>query len=47
MLKKKQLIKRALQQPDLYTSAELTYLKLWSTEKKRLKKLRKVKKKSN
>ena len=40
-LKKKQLVKRAFKQPEKYTEGELTYMKLWNSERKRLKKIRK------
>ena len=41
VLKKKQLVKRAFKQPEKYTDGELTYMKLWNSERKRLKKIRK------
>ena len=44
-LKKKKLVKNALKQPNLYTDGELIYLKLWNSERKRLKKIRKKEKK--
>ncbi len=44
-LKKKKLVKNALKEPNLYTEGELTYLKLWNSERKRLKKIRKKEKK--
>jgi len=44
-LKKKKLVKNALKQPNLYTDGELNYLKLWNSERKRLKKIRKKEKK--
>ena len=44
MLKRKQLVKRAFKEPDLYTSGELNYMKLWNQERKRLKKIKKKKK---
>ena len=45
MLKRKQLVKRAFKEPDLYTSGELNYMKLWNQERKRLKKIKKRKNK--
>ena len=45
VLKKKQLVKRAFKQPEKYTDGELIYMKLWNSERKRLKKLRKKQKK--
>ncbi len=45
MLKNKQIVKRALNEPELYTAGELTYMKLWNKERKRLKRIRKEKKK--
>ena len=45
VLKKKQLVKRAFKEPQKYTTGELTYMKLWNSERKRLKKLRKKQKK--
>ena len=44
VLKKKQLVKRAFKQPEKYTDGELIYMKLWNSERKRLKKLRKKQK---
>ena len=45
VLKNKQIVKRALNEPELYTAGELTYMKLWNKERKRLKRIRKEKKK--
>jgi hypothetical protein len=39
-LKKKQLVKRAFKEPEKYTPAELTYMKLWNKERKRRKRMR-------
>ena len=42
-MKKKQLVKRALENPELYSEAELAYFQMWiqeKEEKKRRKKLR-------
>ena len=41
VLKKKQLVKRAFKQPEKYTDGELIYMKLWNSERKLLKKIRK------
>ena len=46
-LKEKQLVKNALSHPELYTLAELRFLKLWNRERKKLKKLRKKKNKED
>jgi len=43
-LKEKKLVKKALNNPKFFTTAELSFLKLWNSERKRLKKLRKKKK---
>jgi hypothetical protein len=39
--KKKKLVKKALKRAELYTPAELRYMELWLTEKKRQKELKK------
>ena len=44
VLKKKQLVKKAFKEPEKYTAGELVYMKLWNSERKRLKKLRKKQK---
>ena len=40
-MKTKKIIKRALKHPELYTEAELAYMKLVKQERKRLKLVRK------
>lgn len=36
-MKKKKLVKKALQKPELYSSAEMQYMQLWLQETKRKK----------
>ena len=40
-MKKKKLVKKAFQCPDKYTTAELSYMKMWLKEKERQKELKK------
>jgi hypothetical protein len=42
MTKKKKLVKKALKKPDLYTSAELQYFRLWLANKKKQKEAAKM-----
>ena len=42
MTKKKKLVKKALKHPELYTSAELQYFRLWLANKKKHKEAKKA-----
>ena len=42
MTKKKKLVKKALKSPELYTTAELQYFRLWLANKKKQKEVKKA-----
>jgi hypothetical protein len=42
MSSKKKLVKSALKHPELYSSAELTYFKMWLKKRKEKKQERKI-----